>query len=72
MTDIARYSGWRQRLRWRVALLADKLPRQCWANLVDWVLRNDTGYRTRLPWRPDDGTCRKDPAGCYCGKWRAK
>jgi hypothetical protein len=53
--------------RWRIAELLNRLPSQCWANLVSWAL-SDRGYD---PWQPIDATCRKDAActgACYCGK----
>lgn len=59
-----------ERLRWRIATVLNKLPNQCWANLVSWAL-GDRGYR---PWQPIDSVCRKDVArqgACYCGKLRA-
>jgi len=67
--------GW----RWRVAALADKLPQQCWASLVDWALRRheddpDTPLRDlarRVPFRPQDRMCHQDMASagaCYCGR----
>jgi hypothetical protein len=57
----------RERIRWRIAHLLDKLPGQCWADLVFWVF----GDR-RNPWSPMTSTCRLDGAdgGCYCGKLR--
>ena len=69
--------GW----RWRVAALADKLPGQCWANLVGWAQRTheddpDTPWNDlvrRLPSRPMDDVCRSDRdrnGTCYCGKLR--
>lgn len=58
-----------ERQRWRIAALLNKLPGQCWANLVSWAL-GDQGYRM---WQPIDSLCRKDVAEngvCYCGKLR--
>lgn len=60
----------RSALRWRAAALLNRLPGQCWANLVSWAL-GDSGYRF---WQPIDSVCRKDVArtgACYCGKLRA-
>jgi hypothetical protein len=67
-----------EKLRWRVAVLMDKLAGQCWSRLVSWVLsdrkeRNEWYLRERLPWRPIDRVCREDLARvgcCYCGKLR--
>jgi hypothetical protein len=70
--------GW----RWRVAQLADKLPRQCWSDLVEWALRRheddpDTPWndlRRRVPLRRQSPTgCLDDAARngtCYCAKVR--
>jgi len=57
-----------ERLRWRIAMLLDKLPGQCWADLVGFAL--DGGS----PWQPQGYSCRKDlndVGACYCGKLRA-
>lgn len=57
----------RDRWRWRVAGWADRLPGQCWADLVSWALRTPdyrliVGTRRRL-------MCWEDPERrCYCGK----
>jgi hypothetical protein len=69
------HDGW----RWRVAQAANKLPRQCWSDLVEWALRRheddpDTPFYDllrRVPLRAQTDTCRldRDRAGsCYCGK----
>lgn len=58
----------RRRWRWDVAHYADRIKRQCWADLVSWVQRSDDG--SRLPWRPQRG-CVADAqrcGTCYCGK----
>lgn len=57
----------RERMRFRIANLVNRLPGQCWSELVDWVY----GYR-RWPWT-SNGACRAAVArdGCYCGKFRA-
>jgi hypothetical protein len=69
-----------ERLKWRVADLTNSLfhRRQCWADLVSWVIdterTRDTGLRARLPWRPITQMCRRDAAECgrcYCGKLAA-
>lgn len=60
-------------LRWRIADLLNKLPGQCWTELVCWVQRDrHEGLRSRLPWRPVTPTCRSDAldGACYCGKLR--
>jgi hypothetical protein len=65
-----------EKLRWRIAYLLDRLPGQCWADLVSWALdgmrvarRND---RNPLPWRPNR-SCQQDARTsrdrcCYCNK----
>lgn len=66
----------REKAKWRVAnLVADWLPRQCWADLVMWAMRDrgdnaGAGLKARLPWAPISETCYADVrnAGrCYCG-----
>jgi len=57
-----------EKLRWRIAYLLNRLPGQCWADLVCWVQ-----YRShsRSPWSPIDSNCRgdRDRTGrCYYGK----
>jgi hypothetical protein len=67
-----------EKLRWRIVALFNRLPGQCWADLVSWVLagrreRREWYLRERLPWRPIQDVCRKDLARvgcCYCGKLR--
>lgn len=57
------------RSRWRIAALLNRLPGQCWTELVTWAL----GWRGLNPWSPIDRTCRTDLARngeCYCGKLR--
>jgi hypothetical protein len=61
-----------EKLRWRIAYLMDRLPGQCWANLVSFAL----GSR-RSPWQPVDDVCRDDrdqsgAGACYCGKLRSR
>lgn len=59
-----------KRLRWWVAGHLNRLPGQCWTDLVTWAL----GWNHGLPWRPVTSTCRQDCAlngSCYCGKLRA-
>jgi hypothetical protein len=71
-------------LRWRIAWTMDRIPRQCWADLVSWVQDSDHDaygdeWWARLPWRPrartgrTPGSCEADAARCgtcYCGKVR--
>lgn len=66
-----------KRLKWRIAELMNT-RRQCWADLVTWVLNDepvrDTGIRAALPYRPIGRMCQKDAAAagrCYCGKLSA-
>ena len=68
-----------ERLRWRIARLVDKLPGQCWADLVAWVLDGPReamkADESPLPWRPQTWTCRAnfygDLGSCYCGKLKS-
>lgn len=56
------------KLRWWLATQLNRLPGQCWAELVGWAM----GDR-RSPWCPIDRVCRDDQARtgfCYCGKLR--
>lgn len=67
-------SGSGSKWRWRIADLMDRLPNQCWSDLVGWALGGDP-ERSRLPWRPIGELCRRDAAEndacCYCGKFGA-
>lgn len=59
----------RYRARYKIAELLDRLPGQCWADLVFWVMGDST---SASPWSPSR-TCREDmqrAGSCYCGKWR--
>jgi hypothetical protein len=61
-----------KRLRWWLAAQLDRLPGQCWADLVSWALAWDAGDK-RSPWSPQGAMCRSDAAEtgtCYCGKLR--
>lgn len=65
-----------EKLRWRIAMLLDKLPGQCWSDLVFWAMRDRRGRREYPfgPWSPIGRSCRNDLArvgSCYCGKLRA-
>lgn len=75
--DWWRNDGW----RWRVAQVVDKLPGQCWSDLVEWALRRheddpDTPWNDltrRVPMRRQGEGCfdgaRRNGA-CYCAKVR--
>lgn len=63
-----------ERLKWRIADLVNRLPGQCWADLVMWAMSDepvrDTGLRAALPWRPIGKRCIEDAQAsgrCYCG-----
>jgi len=67
----------RAKFRWRIAVLMNRLPGQCWADLVTWAIDTPRTRKIlgnpRHPWRPVTSTCRSDAAGndaCYCGKIR--
>jgi hypothetical protein len=64
----------REWLRWKIAALLDRLPGQCWTDLVWWALqRPGGGYGQRTPWSPQNKECwrGRDTVGvCYCGKLR--
>jgi len=56
-----------RRWRWRLAILLDRIPGMCWADLVTWAL----GWR-RNPWARRTSVCRADEARngcCYCGRY---
>ncbi len=64
-----------ERARWRIVELVDKLPGQCWTDLVMWAIDGPQECRRRggnpLPWRPVTNSCRAfSPPNdrCYCGK----
>lgn len=66
-----------ERIRWCIANLVDRLPGQCWTELVLWALDGMRSSRHKgdnpLPWRPIDDLCRRDlerNGGCYCAKLR--
>lgn len=57
------------RTRQRIARLLDRLPGQCWTDLVWWYTTPDRPVREA--WSPINGACRADAraAGrCYCNK----
>lgn len=66
-----------KRIRWRIAHLLDRLPGQCWTELVCWALDGMRAARRAgnnpLPWRPIGESCRRDAivsgdGCCYCAK----
>lgn len=62
-----------KRLRWWIADQLNRLPGQCWADLVSWALSWPGGEKRPL-WSPAGDACRQDAAECgtcYCGKLRA-
>lgn len=65
----------RETRRFAAAGLVDKIPGQCWSQLVDWVLTEEPKEFPRLPWAPQSDVCRTDVArvgSCYCGKLRGE
>lgn len=62
------------RWRWWVARQLDRLPGQCWAEHVFWVV--PISKRPRSPWSPVRSACTATFPGidrgpewrCYCGK----
>ncbi len=61
-----------KKLRWKIAHLLNRLPRQCWTDLVMWATRSRF---QRWPWAPQNSSCRQDAVqcgACYCGKLRAQ
>jgi hypothetical protein len=57
------------RARYAIAELVNRLPGQCWADLVMWVMGRD---ESKLPWMPST-SCREDmqrTGCCYCGKFQ--
>lgn len=57
----------RYRVRYAIAEVVNRLPSQCWADLVMWVMRRG---ESKVPWMPST-TCREDmlrTGCCYCGK----
>lgn len=63
----------KEKTRWRIAYRLNRLPRQCWADLVGWALYGtDADHK---PWTPRENIqrCRKDRdeiGCCYCGKYQ--
>jgi hypothetical protein len=72
MADQSRWHVPVERLRFRIADAVDKLPGQCWADLVSWALgHNRRAGNSIWPWRPVTSLCRQiSPPNdrCYCGK----
>jgi hypothetical protein len=69
----------RLKIRWLIADLLNRLPGQCWGDLVTWALETPSARKrrgnARHPWRPVTRICRNDLAqsrdgACYCGKLR--
>ena len=63
----------KSRLRWWIATQLNRLPGQCWTDLVCWALGWEARER-RGPWSPA-GACRRGIAECgtcYCGKLRGE
>lgn len=66
-----------EKARWRIAMYRDRSAGQCWADLVDWALRDskdDPDLISDLPNRPIGEMCRRDALACgrcYCGKLAA-
>lgn len=63
-----------KRLRWWTATQLNRLPGQCWADLVTWALGWHKGEK-RSPWSPAGAACRSDLVAngyCYCGKQRSQ
>lgn len=61
-----------KRLRWWIADQMNRLPGQCWADLVSWALSGPRGEKRKL-WSPAGDICRSDATECgtcYCGKLR--
>lgn len=62
------------RWRWRVAILLNRLPGQCWADLIEWCLPwTSRAEMTRSLRSPVSRRCIDDAAQsgegrCYCGK----
>lgn len=62
-----------EKLRWRVAELVNRLPGQCWADLVGWALDGWDPDGEKRPWTTPArlAQCQADAArcgSCYCGK----
>lgn len=61
--------------RWKVASIVNRLPRTCWANLVQWALADRGQKLVDLSGNQEDvrqgWLCRRDAETsgvCYCGK----
>jgi hypothetical protein len=60
--------------RWRIAHLLNRLPGQCWTDLVWWVQRDRRSVTSRNPWSPQTPGCwrgMQEQGVCYCGKLRS-
>ncbi|HEX9334545.1 MAG TPA: hypothetical protein VF892_01620 [Pseudonocardiaceae bacterium] len=63
----------RERARWRVAYVLNRLPWQCWPTLVGWALDGKRGHGSRPRLTGSTQDCRVDAdqtGACYCGKFR--
>jgi hypothetical protein len=63
----------RENLRWKIANQMNRLPGQCWIDLVMWAQHGREDGQPVLPTRPIGWACRSDMArngGCFCGKIR--
>ena len=66
-----------KRIRWNIAYLLNRLPNQCWPELVSWALDGASVSRHRvdtpLPWRTTNEDCRlsaQNCGTCWCAKIR--
>jgi hypothetical protein len=64
----------RERLRWWIVDRVNRIPGQCWADLVMWAMRDRRdkgwGFHASMPWQPVGEGCRRDAernGRCYCG-----
>ena len=68
--------GQGNRWRWWVAYQLNRLPNQCWTDLVSWALGwNKARDERRSPWSPIGGSCRDGVTQCgtcYCGKIQSR
>jgi hypothetical protein len=64
----------RERLRWRLAYLLNRVPWVCWADLVSWVMQTHPALSRSLL-ECGSRSCREEARthrdrACYCGKFR--
>jgi hypothetical protein len=65
----------RKRVRMWIAHQLNRLPGQCWADLVWWAQRDRRSKGPRWPWSPQAPGCAKsvkEVGVCYCGKLRSR